>query len=234
MDYLIENWDLFLWCMASAALATVAILRFWGQKWVESKFHEKVERFKAQISHDLSFSLAQKTKWHDKEQEVLSQCWQKLVTAHDRLKKSISMFRRFPDLNNMTKQEKERHVRVLQYNESEVAYFQSQENKNNAHVKIMEFRELKAAEEAFNLFHEYYEHNKIFLHPDIKEQFDKIDQLIWEAWVSRKMSIDETRIHDFWTKALEKENDEVKPLMQDIENAIQSRLFPQEFIQNND
>lgn len=215
------------WLISGAGGAFIFI-KFWGQKWIENKFSKDLELFKVQKLHDFDLLLTRKTKWHEKEQEVLSTAWQKLTRAHTELKRAINGFQQYPDFDRMSDDEFTKYIDGSKLSEDEKDYMKSgSESRNRRYSKILEHRTLQDSRNAFVEFHEYFKENCIFLRPHIKERFNKVDDHIWSAWVSKKMSIDAPGSStDFLIKAYDTENKEITPLIAEIEEAIQSELFP--------
>lgn len=216
--------------VASGATGAFFLIKFWGEKWIENKFLKELELFKAQKLHELNLLLTRKTKWHEKEHEVLSESWKKLIKAHESLQVAISFFRQCPDLNEYSVEELERFMNDHQLSNREKAFMKdSRKDYTSAFSKILDHRTLNDAKAAFREFHTYFEENKIFLRPHIKEKFLTVDDHIWSAWVSWKMELRGTRREeDLGMVAFEKENNEIKPLIKDIENIIQKELFPEQ------
>lgn len=220
----------FITWVASGAGGAFLLMKFWGKKWIENRFLKDLELFKVQKLHEFNLLLTRKTKWHEKEHEVLSESWKKLTKAHTSLKMAISAFRSFPDLNRCSDEELERFMNDNQLSNSEKAFMKdSSADYVSAFSKILDHRALNEANAVFSEFHTYFEENKIFLRPHIKEKFLTVDDHIWSAWVSQKMELRGTRSkRDFGMEAFEKEDKEIKPLIKDIENIIQKELFPEQ------
>jgi hypothetical protein len=206
-----------------------AFLQFFGKKWFENKFSKNLEEFKVQKLHEFNILFNRQTKWQDKEHEVLSESWKKLKNSQNDLAAAVSMLRELPDFDRKTEQEIQSYLNNSDFDESEKEYFNKESNKNNAYITIMDYRELAKANKSYRSFHEYFDHNRIFLNPDIKEKFDNIDKLMWSVWVSRKMGLNrDTGEKDFTIEAYNKLEKEVKPLIVKIEMLIQSKLFPEQ------
>lgn len=155
-----------------------ALFRFLGKRWLENIFSKDLEAFKAQKIHEFDLLLTRKTRWHEKEYEVLSQLWGLLIAARDKL--------------------------------SIVGNAESLEDARRA---SMEFRE-------------YFDKNKIFLAPDLKGKFSTIDESIRKVWASHHMGMSPFK-GDYAVQAFNEQDKVMKPLMDDIENLIQTKLFPE-------
>jgi len=85
------------------------------------------------------------------------------------------------------------------------------------------WHEVRDVEEAFWNFHNYIIKNKIFLNPDLQDQFTKIDDVMWSAIVERKVG-HEANDHEMWHKAYKKIKEEINPIRDIIEKLVQTRL----------
>ncbi|CAI2717523.1 hypothetical protein [Nitrospina watsonii] len=220
------------WLLSAAGGAGLLLLflKIWGQNWIESKFLKDLELFKAQKLHEFDILLKRKIKWHEKEHESLSESWKKLVMAHRSLKGAIFSFRKSPDLERMSREEFNRFLESGDLSNDEKEYLTgNREGLNTAYSRILDIRSLNDAHKAFLEFNLYFDTNKIFLRPHIKEKFQEADDYIWSAWVSQKMSYDlRDSKADFAIKALDTEKDKIAPLIKDIENIVQKELFPEQ------
>jgi hypothetical protein len=216
--------------IASGAGGAFLLIKFMGKKWLENKFSKDLELFKTQKLHEFDLLLTRKTKWHQTEHEVLSASWKKLKHAHNALKGAISMFSQHPDFDRMQDDEFNKFLDRGNFSDSEKDFMKDHTGgRNSAYGKITDHRLINEAHKAFLDFYLYFEENRIFLQPHIKEKFEKVDDYIWSAWVSKKMSLNErSGTRDFLMEAFDKEDKQIKPLINDIENTIQKELFPEQ------
>ena len=78
-------------------------------------------------------------------------------------------------------------------------------------------------------FHTYLQDNRIFLEPDIKDKLGEIDKLIRRSLVAKKMDWNgygRGSGKDFLLEALNTLDEQVRPLMLEIELLVQANLFP--------
>lgn len=218
---------LFVIAIASGAGGAFLLIKFGGKKWIENIFSKNFEAFKAQKLHEFDLLLTRKTRWHEKEHEVLSTLWIKLMDAYNALKRSIGMLRESPDLDGMVEQDFSGFLEGNDFSDSERKFLKSEENKNRAYSRILDFRDLNQANKLFLEFHSYFENNRIFLSPDIKDKFAKVDDYIWSAWVDRKIGMDDRKI-SFTIDANKTRKEDIEPLMNEIDILIQKKLFPNE------
>lgn len=224
LEILIESIVTIIGNTAISLAAIFLFVKFLGKRWIEGKFKKDFERFRAQTD----LLITRKVKWHEKEQEVLSESWRKLKQAHIAIKKAISMFYESPDLNNKNKSDLENFMNNSDFSDGEKEYMRKNSNDyDSAYYRVMEKRNLDEAHKAFLGFHTYFDENRIFIRPHIKEEFQKADCYIWSAWVSKHMDSRARKgTIDFHLRAFDKENKDIKPLVENIESIIQKELFP--------
>lgn len=211
----------------SGALSAILFIKFIGKQWIANKFAKDLEFFKTQKLHEFDLLLTRKAKWHEAEHEVLSMSWRKLILAHIALKQAISMLRHLPDLDRMESNELEIFLAKGDFCDDEKVYLRNSKGKISAYSHILDVRALTKAQKEFQEFHTYYDENRIFLRPHIKEKFERVDDYIWSAWVFRKMSVDcSDGERDSLREAYDLEDKKIRPLIKDIESIIQSELFP--------
>jgi len=215
-----------------AVIIGAALVRFLGERWLENKFSKNLEAYKAQILHKFDLLLTRKVKWHETEHEVLSLSWIKLMDVYNALKRSTGMLRQMPNLDKMNESKLKRFAEKNNFSDDETEYLLSEENKTSAYSRILDFRCLKKAHDLFNEFRIYFENNKVFLRPNIKEKFSIVEDYIWSAWVDTKMGLDDQKIS--WNiSARKKVKDEIEPVIKEIEELLQKELFPEESKKSN-
>jgi hypothetical protein len=97
-------------------------------------------------------------------------------------------------------------------------------NDKNAYYRNKRFwHDLKSAKDAFQDFHNYTIRNRIFLSSDLFQQFQRIDDVMWEGIVLREEG-EEGDDREMRMDANSKIKDEVNPVRDEIERQIQRRL----------
>lgn len=207
--------------VSTAALAAFGVFRFLGKSWIENQLSKDLEAAKAQ----LALTSARRLKLHDREYEVFPTVWQKLSVAVSRLATVVAGMRMHPDFSRMSDDDLAQWMERTGFDEEEKRAFLSDKDKNNAYRHIMEWRDLKAARLAFLDFHEYLQANRIFLSPEFKGRFDKIDDNLNSAWVAKQMDWEGFKKEGFGREAYSLYSKEIKPLMKEIEELVQSKIF---------
>lgn len=216
-----------------AAVAYV-IFTFLGKKWIEGKFAERLETFKhdlnkelEQVRYKINTLFSRVTKIHEKEFEVLPEAWYKMQNALGRISSFTSLFQEYPDLNGMSLPALEEFLGKSRLHEFEKQELLQAGDKVSYYQNKIFWHELRVVEEAFWDFHNFIIRNKIFLSPDLQEQFTKIDDVMWSAIVERKVG-HEANNSEMWVKAYKKIKEEINPIRNVIEKLVQARLHYQE------
>lgn len=202
------------------------LFKFMGESWIKHKLSTDLEKAKTEIA----FAATRRMKLHDKEYEVFPVMWQKLVEARDTLTASIYSFNRIPNFKQMTADEIQQWPDKANLDAEEKEFFLGELDKDRAICRILDSRKLNAAGKAFDEFRNHLHTNRIFLSPDLKEKFDEIEQKLRSGWAAKKVDFDhngDTGSTDLVGKAFEVCEKEIKPLMIEIEELVQQRLFPE-------
>ena len=207
------------------AIIAWGIFSFLGKSWINNQLAKDFEIAKAKIT----LLADRQMKLHDKEYEVFPNIWSKSVKASNSLSISIMSFKSMPDFTRMIDDDIVNWISHRDFDEEETSYFLGETDKAKALDRIIELRNIQEASERFSEFREYLQENRVFLSPDIKEKFDQIEDHLRKAWAAKKVDLDhqgDTGNTNFLIKAYDLFEKEVKPLMKEIEDIIQGKLFP--------
>jgi len=215
---------------AWGAIVAYAIFTFLGKKWIEGKFAERLETYRNELKKELEHTryeinalFNRVTKIHEKEFEVLPEAWYKMQDALGRISHFTSLFQQYPDLNQMSQTALEEFLEKSRLHKFEKQELLQARDKVSYYEDKIFWHELRDVEKAFWDFHNYIIKNKIFLSPDLQEQFTKIDDVMWSSIVERKVG-HEANDREMWDKAYKKIRDEVNPIRDVIEKLVQTRL----------
>ena len=212
------------------AVISYGILKYFGKKWMDTKFDERLERFKRFQNEELEKfrfqinSLFNRiTKIHQKEFEVLPILWQKLLNTLGDIDLILGEDLTHPDFNHM----KEAEIReILSKKEWGDYYISELIEANDKNVKYREsefWHKFVKAQKSMADFHNYLWYNTIFLSADLYNEFKKLDNLIYESMADietgKRISSKEHK-----EKALNKIREESKAYVSSLEELIQKRL----------
>jgi hypothetical protein len=213
-----------LW-QAVISLCSSGFIIFFYREWITSKFDKKNTQFKSTIEHEFKLLLNRQTKWHDKENEVLSNAWSKLIDSRELLNALILNLKFTTNFDKLTNEDFKMKLdqQCLPENEKEYLMKIPKEERDVAYSKIMDQKWTTQAFEACKEFCNYFNRNKIFIEPTIKYKFKKAQELISKIFITH--NYDHNRISNFQpSKAL---HSTLYPLIEEIEEVIQNQLYPQ-------
>jgi len=213
-----------------AAVITYALFRYLGQRWIENKFAEKLEAYKhaqtkelEEIKFKINSLFNRVTKIHEKEFEVLSEAWGKLNDVLNFLSSLVSPYQEYPDFKKMSNSQLEEFLRNARIYDFEKDELRKADNKVEYFIDVIFWHRLNDANRALSDFHLYIQKNQIFLSYDLKEQFMKIDEKIWDVLITRETSY-EYKDRKMWSEITKKMREEIAPIKQKIEELVQKRL----------
>jgi len=206
-----------------------------GRKWIENKFSEQLDKNKHEQAKELE-SLKFKinslfnrvSKMQEKEFEVLPVAWSKLKDAHGPLMVCVLGFQEYSSLSRMTGDELEEFLASTDLLETQKQQLRTSDDKDKLYSKILTMIQIHKARIAYSDFHSYIEKNRIFLRKEIKEKFMKVDTIMWNLWVAKNVGEQSGEI-DMALNGYRKHNDELEKLIQEIEDIMHPRLFPQDY-----
>lgn len=225
--------------LAVAAFLGRAIIRQWLDKNLEGykqQLHHasqaELEQLRSRNAEQLEHSrhrletlLRQTSKLHEKEFAVLADIWEKLNEALGHVARLVSAVQQYPDLDRMEDDRFESFVGGSQLDETDRASLRRirRGDRNDAYQERIVWYRLRDAKNACTGLHREIQRNSIFLEPSIRSRFLRIDQLAWDALISREIG-HEAGDQKFWLEAGTKLNKEIAPLKTEIESLVQKRL----------
>jgi hypothetical protein len=212
-----------------ASVIAYALIKWFGEKWFEHQFAQRLESFKREQSEILEhyrFQINSRfnriTKIHEKEFEVLPKAWQMLQETYDHLVAISSPLQQWPDLNRYNSDQLESFLENCELNESEKTELRDADDKMEYYKDKAYWRRLHVAGKKFHDFRIFLRDNKIFLSRDLFEYFSKIESLIIRVEVELENPEEEP-----WKSTREthkKLTNQIKEIFPRIEEAVQKRL----------
>jgi hypothetical protein len=159
-----------------AAALILGPLRYLADKWLTSKFNQRLEQFKHAQQVEMEFKINslfdRTTKLHQREFEVVPTAWALLVECKNQVSAIITALQQYPDLDRMTDPQLDEFLEG-----SFLAKWQRDEIKTSAkkadyYMKAVFFHRAGEARAACREQHVYVLKNGIFMPSDMKEKFD--------------------------------------------------------------
>ncbi|MFA4835768.1 MAG: hypothetical protein WC749_06860 [Dehalococcoidia bacterium] len=212
-----------------ATVIAYGALKWFGQKWFEHQFAQRLESFKREQSellesyrYQINARFNRITKIHEKEFEVLPEAWHKLQDSYAYLASVASPLQQWPDLNHYSTEQMESFLK-----QCELLDFQMEELRKTSD-KLAYYREkaywirLAVAREKFQEFRNFLRYNKIFLSRDLFDLFTKIESAMIKAEVELEYPDDKPWASG--SKVFTTLTDTVNKLLEQLEDAVQKRL----------
>lgn len=218
----------------TASVIAYMAFKYFGSKWLESKFAERLEAYKhkqnkelEEIRYRINAQFNRITKIHEKEIEVLPKAWELLQDALAKITYFTSPMRQYQDLDRLTDEQLEAFLERTTFADWEKNELRKKSNKLDYYQERIFYHEYGEARSASVIFHNYINHNSIFLSQDLKEKFVAIDDAMWSAVVDKEIG-HHSKDHTMQRKSFSDIQDEIKPLKDDIEAIVQKRLHMDE------
>jgi hypothetical protein len=206
------------------------LFKFYGQKWIENRFAERLSKLKHEQSQELeSYRLkinalfSRITKIHEKEFEVLPEAWKKLQEALGRISSFVSPLKYRKDLDGMEPEVLIEFLEKSILKDYEKDQVKKASNKQECYYEIIYWYDLNEAWDALREYHRYVLKNIVFIRPPLHEEFKKISDIMREAIINMEMTDEESK-RELWHAAYKKIKDEATPIRDNIQNMIQDRL----------
>jgi len=221
--------ELVLYCGGAVAIA-YGLFVFLGKKWIENKFAARLQEYKAaqdkeleDVRYRIKSLFSRISKIHEREYEVLPIAWTKLHDARDYIGNLVSPLQQYTDFSNL----KEAEIRSIlirsKWEEHQIQELMSANDKNkHFQEKIFWFR-LNDAKSKFVDFRTYIIRNRIYLSQELKEQFNKADDLLWESLLMREIG-EEGKDRKMISDSSKQLKENIDSIIEDIERLVQVRL----------
>lgn len=169
-------------------LAVFGAMKVFGDKWVNSKFNERLEAFKhgqqreiETLKFGFSAAMDRASKLHQREFETLPDAWSTLIDGFNSVLAFTAAFQSYPDINRMSDAELDEFFLDNEFSKSSEIEIKSSDNRNKALQKaIFWLRHGKAADK-LREHHALILKQGIFMSADIKARFVAIGDLSWDA-----------------------------------------------------
>ncbi|MCJ7603018.1 MAG: hypothetical protein MUO63_16155 [Desulfobulbaceae bacterium] len=212
------------------AVVAYGIFVFFGKKWIESKFSQKLEEYKNEQRKELeNFKLKintlfnRITKIHEKEIDVLPQCWSKLHDAKNIVSNLVSPLQSYPDFDKMNETQIRASLKNTLFEEFQIEELIKQRDKNKYYQENIFWHRLHEAKKKFSDFHLYTTKNRIFLSNDLKNLFTEADDLMWEVLTGKEVG-QECKDYKMMNESYRKLRDNIDKIIEKIESHVQERL----------
>lgn len=203
---------------------------FFGKKWIENKFATRLEEYKAAQNKELEdFKFKVNTLFnravniHEKEYDVLPTAWAQLQDALGLISSLVSPLQTYPDFSRLRDIEIRAILKDYKWQDYQIDDMLAAYDKNVFFQAKIFWQRLGEAKSKFSKFHNYIVKNRIFLSTELKEQFNKADDLLWDALTTREVG-EEAKDYKMIRESYKKLKENIENVLTAIESLIQERL----------
>jgi len=222
--------------VAGGVLTSAAFWLFkkFGEQWLKSRFAQQLEAFKhaqqkeiEEQRYKINALLDRAVKLHQREFDVLPDAWARLNDTYGTALSVVSPIQGYPDPDHMSGPELDAFLSSSELEKWKQDELKAQENKFDYYRKRISVRRWAKAWQVAQDNHFFLRKNGIFILQNMRQQFDQIDQLIWDALIEHQANRD-TRPRD--TRKATELHKEGEKLLKRLEGEVQSRLWNAESV----
>ena len=213
----------------SVAIA-YGVFTFLGKKWLENIFQTRLGGFRHEknteienLKYQINSLLSRVTKIHEKEFEALPEAWSKLHDALEIISWFTSPFQQYPDLNRMSDEEINHVLENCDLQDFQKEELKNKKDKTGYYKEKIFWANLNKSRNIYSEFHKYITRNRIFLSSDLRENFMKVDGILWESLIKREVG-EEAKDNKMIIEAYRDIREQVQPIILEIEQQVQERL----------
>lgn len=222
--------------IASGAITSLVLWLFklFGEKWLSSKFAERLEAFKheqqKEIEHlqfEINKLFDRTIKLHQREFDVLPKAWQLLAMSYHAVNGLTASVQSYPDISRMTPAQLDEFLSESPLENWRKDELKNATEQNRYYQDAIFWHRLEATHKQCRRSARFLLKNGIFIPPVLKEEFHKLEELAWAALAEHQMN-KEHDLRPALRNSLEKFRTEGAPLIKQLEAEVQRRLWSSE------
>lgn len=232
----------FAWKVISALGGTAAVLlgvvgvAYWlfqafSERWLQSKFdarladlqhahNEQIEQLRFRINALMDRTM----KLHEREYQVLPELWEALASSWAETAAFTSPMQSMADVARMTYEQLEEYLARTELFESQKQLVRDSGDRTRTFQKEMYWHRKASVEDQVRKFSRALRFNGIFVPDEIKAKLNAASEIIWDALTEHGFN-EELEQRPRERKAQKRLAEEGKVLLDEIEKAIQDRLW---------
>lgn len=203
---------------------------FLGNKWIENKFATRLEEYKSKqnkelenFKYQINSLFNRVVNIHQKEYEVLPAAWTKLHDAKDHISSLVHPFQQYPDFTHLDEDEIKRILRCYKWEDHQIDGLIDNYDRNKYFQEKIFWQRFNESKSKFSDFHNYIVRNRIFLSEELKDQFNKADELMWDALITREVG-EHAKDYKMIRESYKILQENIEIISADIEKLVQKRL----------
>jgi hypothetical protein len=212
-------------------LLAYKIFEWLGQKWLESKFAERLESLKhvqqleiEKLRLEINTLLDRTVKLHQREFDVLPEAWGLLTDAFAEVHNVGLGIVQYDDVNRMNEEHLEEFLKNCHLMEWQKTELRAARDKTRYYGDAIAWRNLGEARRSYGKFHLYFQKNGIFIQEKLKSQFLSLGLLLRQVLAEREVSMNHPQTANKFEKGMELHESGQK-LLNALEAEVQNRLW---------
>jgi hypothetical protein len=219
------------------ALVAFGILRAFGEKWLDSKFANRLQELRHQHERQMEAArlessrvLDRSSRLTEREFEVSAEAWSLAYEAYGQTMSALPGFRRTADLSRASDKVAKRVAEGSDLDEFEIAELLSKPpaDRNTYYWERLQAHQTWDAKEAVRVAHRYLAKNALFIQKDVHERLTGFVDEAWYALVDLEL-VREMRgdgpIPEGIRRADEDFRNTAETKMKDIEQFVRERFW---------
>lgn len=218
----------------AAALIAWGAFKWFGKKWLENQFAQRLERFKHEqnqeierLRYRINALMDRTTKLHQNEFQVLPELWDKVGIALSDVQVFVSRGQSYTNVDQMGR---EQYVEFV--TNSTFDRWQKQElleldrgQRNERYQKFAFWEKSRKANASYAEFHNFLAAKGIFVPTELKAKFKSASMLMREAITERVLQEQVPTLGEGRFEKGDKLQREAPALLNEIEDDVQARLW---------
>jgi hypothetical protein len=176
------------------AAVAVAIIRAFGEKWLEQKFATQLEAFKheqqkemEQVRYSVNSLFDRAVRLHQAEFEVVPEAWALMREAQRQASFFLAPGRMLPDWNKMNQTQFDETLEKSRLRKWEQEELRNAKDKTTYFAKAIFWHELHDARIAHQQFEVYLAKKGVFMSPELEEKFTELCSIIRGALIEKEV-----------------------------------------------
>lgn len=176
------------------AAVAVAVIRAFGEKWLEQKFATQLESFKheqqkemEQVRYRVNSLFDRAVRLHQAEFEVVPEAWALMRDAHRQASYFLTLGRMIPDWNTMNSTRFEEQLEASRLRKWEKEELRNATDKTTYYSRAIFWHELHDARVAHSEFETYLAKKGVFMSPELEAKFTELCGIIRGALIEKEV-----------------------------------------------
>jgi hypothetical protein len=213
-----------------AAVAAYGLFIWLGQKWLEHRFAEQLDRVRHEqakeverLRHDVNRLFSRISKIHEREFTALPTAWEKLLVAQGTASHLAIALKEIPDFGRMTGEHLEEFLDATTLPAFRRDEIRKATDKTKAYLEARFWTELTDARQAQADLHNFVGLNWIFMTDELRDAFLRVDKKICEVLIDVEIAHEAPP----GSKKLMEDYQALKsldPVIEDLGRLVQRRL----------